>query len=375
MKHCTSIKNPESVIPLRSCRHAVILALALISILPPLRAQDDKPVDVNSVLKTLLTIKTTQETSTKATELQLATQFLTKAGSVSDATLYYKEAIRATKLEGKSTNGIDYQEWEAASAVRFKTKSFRDALMFHLTYLSLTLRHSAKVDMKILLPDLVNYTQQVMADMDDLIAHPDVVPGAPGGGGGGGKRDGGGGGQRGNGNANAIVNGHAAPAPLDPEFMGQPLTSSVFVKWLHIESYVSGQDDWESVPGDVDGIYDKTILPEFRKNMDPRLLQYWDQRIQREGDIATKTKLNFTVEQFNQITRPKLLWNRAQELLALKQKNRGINEMLTIIKSYPTHPDSTNWISQLQQIVSPPATSPAPAAAAPASQPPLTAVP
>ena len=331
-----------------------IVALAFHGI--PARAQQDaNPVDVSTVLKDLSNIKKVQEDGSKATKLKLAQQFLTTAGDTGAAVNYYKEAIRATKFEGISRESTQFQQWEKDEAEHLKSKAFRDALSYHLTYLSLTLRRSAGLEVRDLLPDLINYTQQVMTEEDQ--------------GGGPAQQSGGMTGRQSRRppSAQSLIAPPSAPPSLDAELMKPDLTSSIFVVWMQIEKYVSDADDWELSPGNVNGIYDQTILPEYRRTRDPRLLQYWDTRIQREADLAAKSGRNFDVDKFNQTTLPQLRWKRTQELIALGLKNRAINDMVALIKTYPTHPDVPSWIQTVQQMLRPPAGQPV--TGSPAGQP------
>ena len=52
---------------------------------------------------------------------------------------------------------------------------------------------------------------------------------------------------------------------------------------------------WEMVPGNVNGIYNAIILPEFRANKDPRLLDYWDMVIKGESDLGETSTTDGTL--------------------------------------------------------------------------------
>jgi hypothetical protein len=150
----------------------------------------------------------------------------------------------------------------------------------------------------------------------------------------------------------------------------------VVARWLKIDENLSevapkkGQAagaGWESTAGNVEGIFGQIILPELREQKDPRLLEYWDARLKREAESASRSKLAFDVDKFNTIARPRIVWLRAQDLKVLGQRNRAINEMVSLIKSYPTHPDAATWIAAVEQELTPtPAAAPA---AAPAQGP------
>ena len=128
-----------------------------------------------------------------------------------------------------------------------------------------------------------------------------------------------------------------------------------------------GSRDWEMVPGNVDGIFQKIILPELRAQHDPRLLEYWDMKVKREGEAAARSRLAFDLDRFNQIRRPELLWNRAEDELALGQRGKAINDMFNVIKANPTHPNASAWVSKLETVIAPPTAPASTPAGAPAA--------
>jgi hypothetical protein len=161
------------------------------------------------------------------------------------------------------------------------------------------------------------------------------------------------------------------------------LTKSMIVSWLKLDDAVSF-DKWEMTPGAYDGIYKQIIQPELRLEKDARVFEYWDAKLKKEADAATKTRLSFEVDKFNSQRRPELLWDRTQEYTYLGQKNRAVTEMFNLIKQYPLHPDAADWTAALEAAlapVAPAATSaptnvlPAPGVAPAATAPVVTPLP
>jgi hypothetical protein len=134
---------------------------------------------------------------------------------------------------------------------------------------------------------------------------------------------------------------------------------------------VAGQPDepagpgWESTPGNFDGIYQNILLPEMRALKDVRIIEYWDNKIKREGEAATRSQKTFEIDKFNQVRRPSLIWSRNQDLAAVGQRNRAIADMFAQIKAFPNHPEASAWIMELEQMLAP--SPPAAPAAAPTS--------
>ena len=104
----------------------------------------------------------------------------------------------------------------------------------------------------------------------------------------------------------------------------------------------------------MDGIFQKTILPELRQEKDPRLLAYWDNKIQTEALRIDKQANGLTTNKFNMIRRPTLLWSRAEDELVLGDQGRAVADMLALLKAFPDHPDFDKWAARLTEVVTPP---------------------
>jgi hypothetical protein len=141
---------------------------------------------------------------------------------------------------------------------------------------------------------------------------------------------------------------------MHDQILRHALGSSPIVQWMKLTDFIN-VEKWEKQPGNLDGIYAQIILPELRAQHDPKVVEYWDYKLKREGEAATKTKLAFDIDKYNSQRRPSLLWSRAEDMLAIGQKNRAIGDMFTLIRTYPQHPEAAGWIAALEAILAPPA--------------------
>jgi len=202
----------------------------------------------------------------------------------------------------------DFQAWKKKQGDKLRSNEFQQALQFHLRYLSMSLRVAQGTPAKELIPELIAYTSEVYA---------------------------------------------AKPAVLSDEMMKRAVSDSVFVRWYGIAHQLKGMKNWEMVPVAADGIWEKTILPEMRIEKNPAILRYWDERLQREANLAAEQRLDMAANNFDNITRATLLWRRAEDMALLGSPNRAVNEMLALIKNHPTHPSNAAWISQLKTMLAP----------------------
>jgi len=288
-------------------------SLRLFTLLPliatPLFAQDAPPVDVQALLNSLQKIQGQNTVSTKAQHDKVLQDFRAAAESNAKAIGFYEEAVRATLFGGPK-----FQEWKKKEGEKLRSNEMQTAVRLHLTYLTLSLQYANGTPVSELLPALFNYTNQVLALREDPV-----------------KRE----------------------AYDRIEISKKGISDSIFIRWYGVEKAVADLKDWENNPMNVDGIYQATILPQMRKDKDARIVQYWDMRLQREAKLAVEGKLPFNADQFNLIQRPNLLWSRAEDLLAIGQRNRAINEMFAVVKNFPSHPEAGGWISKLQALLAP----------------------
>ncbi len=333
--------------------------------------QDAAAVDIKQMIQALRTIREQQTAQIKTQKQNALQQVNAVANSAERALQFWEEAIRATQFDGMAKENAQFRAWKESEGEALKERLVANALHLHLTWLSLTLQRSAGVTVKDLLPSVINYTKELAVDQaaieaiaDNMKAQKEAAAIAPSG----------------------------ARRPAQPQkkvsegeikkahdaILKHSLGSSPVVKWLSLSDVVA-VPKWENNPNDFDGIYDKIILPELRAQKDPRAVDYWDLRIKREADVASRTKLQFEMDKFNAQRWPVLMWNRAQELALLGFKNRAASDMFNLIKKYPTHPDANDWMGKLEEVLMPPPPPPAPtpdspgAAAPPAGAPPAAA--
>ncbi len=272
-----------------------------------LRAQSSPPpVDPAAVLATLKDLKARQTQSIAQGKGQTLGSI---RAALADPAKAYEQAVLAVEIQGKGGNeGARIVEWRKQNADQMRDKNFVNALRLELVYISLTWQHASGAKTKELLSALYDYTSQVTPIYDSL---------------------------------------------WSMNLANKGLGDNVFVTYFQIGPYISGLPDWEMQPFNVDGIFQKSILPVLRDLKDPRLLAYWDNKIQTEAGRLDSKANSLAINKFNGIRRPTLFWNRAEDELVLGDKDRAVADMLGIIKGHPDHPDFDKWVVQLTEIVTP----------------------
>jgi len=335
---------------------------------------DAPPPDAVAILQQLKALKEQQLGQLKLLRDRALREATASAATPSAATNAWEEAIRETQFEGQPKEGAAFRAWKDKDGDALHDKEVQSAAHLYFRWLVLTLQHSNGKTVKELLPEVYAYTRDLMADQIAMEAFNENV-----------KRD-----------EELFRSGKHGNRPVKPHTDQQTrqlhdnilrgLSGSAPVKALMIDGLIEsvapapkknakgsnaenakgGGDepkaDWINNPGDFDGIYATIILPELRAAHDPRALEYWDIRMKRAGEAAARTKLAYDAEKFTNETRPSLLWSRAQELANIGQRNRSIAEMVSVLKNSPKHPSAGAWISELESLLTPSVTRPAPAA-------------
>ena len=272
---------------------------------------DATPLNTGNILKELQKIKSNHDVNLQG-QLSKSLQMVNSAASNGSVALdYYLQAQFSTQFDGQNHDKSQFQEWKKKQSDKLKSKSFQEALRLYMVYLSLTIQSSMGVKDADLIPSLVNYTTQILNE-NEFLADGD-------------------------------------------EFMKKTLIGSLIVQWLGVN--LTPSKNWVGAPANVDEMYGKIILPYYREKGDPSAVDYWNRLIERETTAESKESRTFQVDQFTYNRKPTLYWSRALEFYLIGQKNRGLTEMLAVIKAYPNHPTATNWAEKLEQYISDPATS------------------
>ena len=346
--------------PLTTPRRTLAFVIAALLALPCALAQDGQPVDIGQMLQQLRQLREVTATKTKADKQKAIQEVAAAAASGESAVIAWEKAVMATQFDGVTKEATAFKAWREGEGEALKEGEARNAARLYFQYLALTLQRSSGTLVKDMLPAIINYTKELAADqagmdnLEDTIKHEKERADA--------KR------------GNPRKTNDAEVKKMHDSILNHGLGGSIVVQWLKLGEWVK-VENWEGTPGNLDGIYEQTILPELRLQRDQRVLEYWDMKIKREGDNAAKSKLEFEHDKFLTLKMPALLWKKAADMAALGQKNRAASEMFSLIRKYPSHPDAASWMGKLEEMLMPaaaPATIPAvvaPATTAPAPAP------
>jgi hypothetical protein len=136
----------------------------------------------------------------------------------------------------------------------------------------------------------------------------------------------------------------------------KPASDGPLSKWMFLAGELPQGESWEPAAGNLEGILEKNVRPVWRKTSDPRLSSTWDLLIEFQGALAGAGGSDFEREKFETLVKPRLLFGRAVDRISQGQPNLAANEMLALIKKYPTHPDWPSWAEKLRLRLGPAST-------------------
>ena len=356
----------------RSFLPAIISALCTTAIA---QTNDAPAVDARQLLQSLHQLRDQNDATVKTRRTGAYQQVMAAAASNEKAAAAWTEAVLAVQFAGVDHAGTAVHDWKQGEGDALRSKEGANAARLHLYWLGLTIQHASGAETKQLLNNIIEFIKQVEIDdaliekVSDAIdkAKASAIKRAP---------------------VNKALAEEKVAKRLHDSIMRMPVTNGPVAKRLQLADILGdiggrkkkGGDQnegpaWEPVPGNVDGIYKVIVLPEFRANKDPRLLEYWDMLLKRQAESVYPGMPDFDERQAKFVARPALLWSRAQDVMVLGQKNRAITEMFNLIKTYPQHPEVANWMKHLEGVLAPSAPAPVPAASASSIAPPATIPP
>jgi hypothetical protein len=349
-------------------KRTILLATVAALAVGPILAQtpDAPPMDLRQLVEALKQLRELNESGTKSRRASAYQQVAAAASSPERAVAYWKEAVRAVQFEGAEKEGAQLKDWREGDGEALSDRLCAGAVRLHLNWLAIHLQHAAGADMKVLLPKVLEHAAAVQADelaashlADTLEKAKERNVSSPG--------------------AKKNVKEDSQVKRVHDQIMRLSVANGPVARWLQLGDMFgdakrkakeggqgNGQGGWELVAGNIEGIYHTVVLPEYRAAKDPRLLEYWDMVLKRESDRVQQNKLDVEQRDWTTLKRPTILWNRAQDVLLLGQRNRAMGEMFNLIKTFPQHPEAANWISQLEAMIVPAAPAAVPSTPAPA---------
>src|SRR4051812_29872805 len=150
---------------MRSFHHYSLSLGIIFALAVPLLHAQEAPLDVAQLLQALKTMKEQQAQQLKAQKQRALQDVQAAAASPSGAAAAWEEAVREVQFEGAPREGTQFRGWKEKEGAGLDHKEGQNAARLYFVWLGLTLRRSAGLQLKDLLPQIVAYTKEATALM------------------------------------------------------------------------------------------------------------------------------------------------------------------------------------------------------------------
>jgi len=128
--------------------------------------------------------------------------------------------------------------------------------------------------------------------------------------------------------------------------------NSSFARHYKLDTTMKKKEGSAYVPGNIDEIYDRMIMPFYRETKQAsNLMQAWAKRIEQQTAIAGSFNFIEAKEKFTAEKLPELRWGQAQELFQLGQEEPATQTMMSLIKANLGHKNAQQWIEELTRLL------------------------
>ena len=308
----------------------VVLAFFGLSVLPAALAQrETSPLNAELILKEIDQLEKKQKESYRAEKAHAIATLTRAAESSTAANNLYEDAIEQIQFNGQKGKTQAFLEWKKKNTEVLRSREMETALRLHLRYLILSLQRADSEKPG----DFVNPSLEYAMDIQKWLLDQ----------------------ARGNSNLPQEIK----------SLIDRSINESVFTKSMFLTAWLPKGKNWELSPGNLEGILEKNVRPLLREEKSPQLIETWDLLMKFQADRTTMGRLEFSAETYNTVTQPRLLLSRANDMILIGQKNQGCTEILKLIRTYPQHPDFSQWVTQLREILKRPTPESTPAATEP----------
>ncbi|MEX2580332.1 MAG: hypothetical protein WD342_14835 [Verrucomicrobiales bacterium] len=296
-------------------------------------AQELTPEVVESLKARLQDLKDNLDSHLSKRNIGAGQRFMEAASDPRTAVEEYLQSYKTVHFDRQNLPESDFRAWKSGQSNRLSDDQFVESLQHQLRYLALSCRAAQAEDIDEIFNPLMSY-------LDGL---------------------------------SRLENPPAAS-------LTQSVAGSVFSAAYYLERLLKDNPNWEPVPFNIGGIYEKTIMPYLREENPEALMGAWDKRIEQETRLVTmleetqeselrgmdrdqkrKTKLaqnrvggvvgRLDQEEFVARTLPKLRWAKLKDMFHYVDQTAGAQAMLAFVEEHLTHEYGEEFFEEFLQVI------------------------
>lgn len=291
---------------------ACALLLASLPLTGAHAQQDAPPLDVRQVLHELDQAEAKQADASRSKRQKLLATLQGGLANGSAGSKLYEDATRAVNFAGKNQESSEFAEWKKNNAALLRSEPMQSAIRLHLHYLFLGLQQAAGGETASKTPaQFLQYAQEL---------------------------------------STFLTSKNSASLPKEADnLLRRPVREGVFSRWLDLSDMLPNDKQWTPIAGNFDAILETNVRTPLRDSKDPQIIAAWNVQLENLGKQTQASALNIESDNLQKITRPRLIFGRANDKILLGQTNSGQKDILQIIREYPQHPDWIKWVTTLRE--------------------------
>jgi len=289
---------------------ALAVSLLCLYLAPlPLHAQEQEltPTQIEKLIEQLEALTKESKERKEGKHSTALSAFKAAASSNAKAYEFFVECTKLINFDQKEKRFSEYRDWKARTK-ELKSVDHCAVLRFQLNWLIMTIAADNSQDIGELIPKVYSAMNTVVAERNSFGRYRSVL--------------------------------------------SQPVTNTIFAKAYGLDSGLSSVKSWEMNPMNINGIFDKTVMPYYRAVEDKdALMGAWDLKIKLYGELALDRELEQAKIDFTSQTLPVLRWSKMRDLYTLGDKASAVPQMVTLIQTNIGHDDCDNWIREVKGLL------------------------
>ena len=282
--------------------------------------------------KALAELKEIEVKNEKLTQglLEKAAKELTEAGSDKfKAVQVYLDSYRNVEFGRAQDGDSRYQQWRIDNKEKISSLDFSEAVQLHVQYVGLVCRQALGEKEAPKAGEWGTYWEHLLATKDKVENVVDVPQ------------------------TQAKVEKKTGVGRRQAKQTGDdftyPALESPLVRDRQIQGFLGEVKEAKVSSSSVGAIFNQVVRPRLIEAKSRDLIRLWDLRIATMDEGMGKEVKTLGLDDYKLLKRPELLWERADDLEKMGERESAWAQKMEILKANPYHPKLSNWIGDLKQ--------------------------
>ncbi len=271
------------------------------------------------ILERIAELEATSEARVTGLYLKAIAAYKSAVQSDTETMKFYLACYEKVNYTDKGLSNSDFRDWKKRNDAKLSAKSYRAALRMQLAWLLLSLEAASEE------VEVTEMSSKALSHLNNLFSDKDVIT-------------------------------------EQRSLISQNAMSSVFAKTYSLNIKVA---DWPRSALDIDGIYDKLVMPPLRSGRRiPELRAAWGRKIlslakltelqPSRGRTSGSSSVNeVAMLAFKTNVHPQLVWDMEKECYEAGDERAAALNMLKHVEANITHKSAPKWLGEFQAYMDP----------------------